>query len=65
MRDMLEYKGYVGSVRYSNEHKVFHGKLEGIWDLVTYEATDVDSLNRSFEEAVDDYLAMCQEKICC
>jgi predicted HicB family RNase H-like nuclease len=36
--------------------------LEGIRDRVTYEATDVVSLQRNFEEAVDDYLKTCQKK---
>ena len=59
MSDWLEYKGYVGSAHYSSEDQTFHGKLEGIRDLVTYEATDVTGLKRGFEEAVDDYLATC------
>jgi predicted HicB family RNase H-like nuclease len=63
MSDFLEeYKGYVGSVHYSAEDEVFHGKLEGIRDLVTYEATDVSSLKQAFQEAVDDYLETCQKK---
>ena len=61
MKDMLEYKGYVGSVHFSSEDAVLHGKLEGIRDLVTYEGTDVNSLTKSFHEAVDDYLMSCQE----
>ena len=62
MSDLIEYKGYVGSVRYSDEDEVFHGKLEGITDLVTYEGTDVATLKSAFHEAVDDYLAMCEKK---
>jgi predicted HicB family RNase H-like nuclease len=33
-----------------------------IRDLVTYEGTDVESLKRSFHEAVDDYLATCRKR---
>lgn len=62
MSKFLEHKGYAGSVQYSPEDEVFHGKLEGIRDLVTYEATDVVSLKRNFEEAVEDYLKTCQKK---
>lgn len=25
----MEYKGYIGSVYYSDEDEVFHGKLDG------------------------------------
>ncbi|HMF75607.1 MAG TPA: type II toxin-antitoxin system HicB family antitoxin [Bryobacteraceae bacterium] len=62
MSDFLEHEGYIGSVTFSAEDSVFHGKLEGIRDLVTYEATDVDTLKRSFQEAVEDYLQSCREK---
>jgi len=57
----MEYKGFIGSIYYSDEDEVFHGKLEGIRDLVAYEGTDVASLKRGFREVVDDYLATCKK----
>jgi predicted HicB family RNase H-like nuclease len=60
--DGLAYKGYVGSVGFSAEDGVFHGRLEFIRDLVTYEGTDAASLRQAFEDAVDDYLALCAEQ---
>ena len=33
MTSMLEYKGYLGSVEYSDEDEVLHGRLEFIRDL--------------------------------
>lgn len=59
MTTMLEYKGYFGSVEYSDEDEVLHGRLEFIRDLVTYEGRDARGLKRAFHEAVDDYLALC------
>ena len=61
MSGAMEYRDYTGSVHYSDEDEVFHGKLEGIRDLVTYEGTDVTSLKQAFREAVDDYLATCRK----
>lgn len=58
----LEYKGYRGSVHYNNDDRVFFGKVMFIPALVSYEGTDVNSLNRSFEEAVDDYLELCEQQ---
>jgi predicted HicB family RNase H-like nuclease len=58
----MEYKGYLGSVRFSGEDEVFHGKLQGIRDLVTYEGTDVASLKQNFTGAVDDYLETCRKR---
>ncbi|MDD2337466.1 MAG: type II toxin-antitoxin system HicB family antitoxin [Geobacteraceae bacterium] len=60
MKDMMKYKKYFGSVHYSDEDRVFYGKIEFVRALVSYEGTDVESLRRAFEEAVDDYLDTCK-----
>lgn len=57
----LKYKGYIGSVAYSEEDKVFFGKIEGIDGLVNYEGESVAELTAAFHEAVDDYLIFCEE----
>lgn len=57
----MEYKMYVGSIHYSGEDEVFHGKLENIRDLVSYEGTDITTLKNAFVEAVDDYLSTCRK----
>ena len=51
----MEYKDFVGSVRYSVVDDVFFGKLEGIEDLVVFEGHSVPELNSAFKRAVDDY----------
>ena len=61
MRDMLKHKGYLGSVNYNSDDRIFYGKIEFIRALVSYEGRDVDSLEAAFFEAVDDYLATCAE----
>ncbi|MCI0528069.1 MAG: type II toxin-antitoxin system HicB family antitoxin [Nitrospira sp.] len=60
MSDLLEYKGYYGSVQYSREDRVFFGRVEFIKSLISYEGTDVESLEKAFKEAVDDYLEVCR-----
>lgn len=62
MNDMMVYKGYYGSVHYSDEDQIFHGKIEFIRSLVNYEGTDVKSLRTAFKDAVDDYLELCEEE---
>jgi predicted HicB family RNase H-like nuclease len=56
----MTYKDYFGSVNFSEEDEVFHGKIEFIKALITYEGTDVKSLKKAFHEAVDDYLEICE-----
>ncbi len=62
MKDMIHYKNYYGSVHYSEEDQLFYGKIEYIKSLVNYEGTDAASLKMAFEEAVGDYLELCQRE---
>lgn len=61
MDNVLTHKGYIGSVQYSPEDEVFHGRIEAITDLVTFEADSAKQLRQEFEAAVDDYLETCQQ----
>ena len=61
MNDIIEYKTYYASVQFSAEDEVFHGKIIGINDLVSFEGTTVAELKKAFHEAVNDYLATCKE----
>jgi len=61
MKDILTYKNFIGSVHFSAEDKVFHGKIEGISDLVTFEGQTVAELIKAFHEAVNDYIELCKE----
>lgn len=58
----MSYKGYIGSVAFSEEDDILFGKIEGIGSVVTYEGKSVLELKTAFHEAVDDYLAFCEEK---
>ena len=62
MKNLIHYKDYYGSVYYSDDDQIFFGKIEYIKSLVNYEGTDVYSLKQSFQEAVDDYLELCQNE---
>ena len=60
MMDTLKYKDFVGVVGYSAEDEVFHGKIDGIDGLVTFEAENSKDLKKAFEGAVvDGYIAFC------
>ena len=57
----LKYKGYVGSIDYSEEDGVLFGEILGIDGLVNYEGETMTELKASFHEAVEDYLAFCSD----
>ncbi|HNP96255.1 MAG TPA: type II toxin-antitoxin system HicB family antitoxin [Cyclobacteriaceae bacterium] len=59
MKNALTYRGYTGTVDFSNDDEIFFGKIIGINDLVTFEADTVQKLKRNFKDAVDDYIDTC------
>jgi predicted HicB family RNase H-like nuclease len=61
MKDIIIYKGFVGSVHFNADDNVFHGKIEGINDLVAFEGESVAELRKAFHDAVDDYIELCKE----
>ena len=58
----LQYKGFLGSVEFSEADGVFFGKIEGINALVNFEGESVKELTDAFHEAVEDYLIFCEEE---
>ena len=60
MKNTLSYKGFIGSVSYSDDDGVLFGKIEGINDLVTYESTEVSDLIKQFRISVDKYIESCK-----
>ena len=60
MKNYLEYIGYIGTLEFSADDKIFFGKIQGVNDLVTFEGSSVTELEESFKEAVDDYLETCK-----
>ena len=62
MNNIMEYKGYVGSVEFSETDGLFFGKVQGIRSLISYEGTNASELVSDFHGAVDDYLRLCEEE---
>lgn len=60
MSNIMEYKGYLGSVEFSPEDRLFFGKVQGVQALISYEGATADELISGFQGAVDDYLALCE-----
>jgi predicted HicB family RNase H-like nuclease len=61
MKDILQYKGFLGSVHFSAEDDCFFGKIEGINDLVTFEGQNVSELREAFHGAVEEYEELCKK----
>jgi len=61
MKSTMSYKGYQGSVEFSDEDNVFFGRLIGINDRILFEGDNVEDLRKDFHDAVEDYLEVCKE----
>lgn len=60
---LLKYKGYTGSVEFSEEDNCLFGKVQGIHGtLISYEGSTIDEIRADFEGAIDDYLKSCEER---
>ena len=62
MSSVLEYKGYYGTVEYSDSDNVLFGKVIGVNSLISFEGDSIKSLKEDFEGAVDDYLELCADQ---
>ena len=61
--DKLEYKGYFGSIEYSEVDKCFFGKVLGMnQSCITYEGENATEIIEDFKGAVDMYLDHCKNK---
>ncbi|MBP8850386.1 MAG: toxin-antitoxin system HicB family antitoxin [Breznakibacter sp.] len=56
MKDVLTYKGFVGSVQFLSKEDKFVGKITGVESDVTFEGNSHGSLLESFHQAVDNYI---------
>ncbi len=61
MNTLEKYKGYIGTVEFDPEDRIFIGRVVGIRDGINFHGTSVDELEAAFHESVDDYLAACEE----
>lgn len=57
----LEYKGYTGTIEYSNQDKILYGKVLGIRSLLSYEGVTGEELESDFRGVIDEYIDDCNE----
>lgn len=57
----LTYKGYTARIDFDDRDNILVGRLLGIQDIIGFHADNVDALRTAFEEAVEDYLDVCEK----
>ena len=58
---MMKHRGYTACVEYDQEDKILVGKVIGIRDGINFHGTTKDEIKTALTEAVDNYLAMCED----
>ncbi len=58
----MSYNGYSARIEYDDDDAIFVGHLAGIRDIVSFHGVTVEELKTHFHEAVNHYLAVCQER---
>ena len=62
MSNIFKYKGYLGSFEYDESIEGFHGRVQLINDVVTFEGEGAKELQQAFRDSVDVYLEWCAER---
>lgn len=64
---IMAYKGYgvtqicIECDEETGGNAILYGKLDGITDLITFQADSMREIEQSFHDAVDDYLDFCKK----
>lgn len=56
---MFRYKEYVGWYEYDDKLQLFKGQVANIMALITFEGKSLETTQKAFEKAVEDYLTWC------
>ena len=59
---MMMNKGYQAKVEFDYDAEVFHGEVINTRDVIFFEGTTGDLLNKEFRFSIDDYLDMCADR---
>ena len=54
---MLNYKGYACKITYDYEARIFHGKVIGTQDVITFKGKSVDEIETTFHTAYEAMLS--------
>ena len=49
------------TTHFAYEDRVFYGKVEGVNDLITFEGSTVDELEKGFKYMVDEHIKDCEK----
>jgi predicted HicB family RNase H-like nuclease len=57
----MKYKGYIGLFTFDEKLGLFLGRVSNIKDLITFQGKSMETLEYSFKDAINEYLAWCKK----
>lgn len=58
----MTYKDYKATIEFNSELGIFHGEVQGLADIITFQGKSVSELQKEFKNSVEDYLEFCRKK---
>ena len=58
----MKYKNYTATIEYDHDEGAFHGRVNGITDVVNFNGRTVDELQRKMAASIEVYLALCAKR---
>jgi len=56
----MEYKRYKVHIEYDDEDSLFVGRVINLKDIIVFDETSKDKLEKSFHHVIDQYLEDCK-----
>ena len=60
--NVITYKDYAGKFEYHDDDDVFHGRVLGVRDVLTFEGRSLDELKQALRDTIEDYLEWCKDR---
>jgi predicted HicB family RNase H-like nuclease len=58
----MQYRGYLGKVVFEDDAGIYYGEVVGLRDVITFQGENLHEPRAAFEQSIDDYLALCQQR---
>ena len=62
MKNTLSYKGYTARIEFDSDDNIFFGRVLGVRDIIGFHGETVADLIADFQNAVNHYLEVCQQR---
>ena len=60
--NLLFTKGYLGTVEYDADAKIFHSDIINTRDVITFQGKTVNEIELAFKESINDYISWCEDE---